>query len=91
MLKNIEKKKLEQDQEYNKLSDYFHLNIKNEYFIMNETEIKKMIQKRRKSFLKDQLNNFINIKINLKQEIKKREKEIKVNYNVGHIKRIRKL
>lgn len=47
---------------------------------MNEIEIIKMIQKLKESSLKTHMNNLIEEKMQNKQEIKKREKEIKVKY-----------
>ena len=64
--------------EYKRLLDLFDLTFDDSYLAMGENEIAKLLQKKKEASLKMQIDNSMTNKWQLKQTLKKTEKDIKV-------------
>ena len=58
--------------------DFFEIEYKDEYLNLNENEIVKMLQKKKEQVLKNKIDNSMNEKWDLKQNLRITEKKIKV-------------
>lgn len=66
------------ESEYQKLLESFDLEFKDEFLDLSENEIAKLLQKKKESSLKTQIDNSLSQKWNLKQTLKNTEMDIKV-------------
>ena len=66
--------------EYNKLLKSFELEYDENYLTLNETEIAKLLQKKKEHSLKIKIDDNMEKKWELKQTLKVTEKDIKVEF-----------
>lgn len=74
----MESKTKSSEDEYQKLLDTFDLRFDDSFLTMNENEIGKLLQKKKEASLKMQIDDSMTTKWQLKQTLKKTEKDIKV-------------
>ena len=74
----METKTKSSEDEYQKLLDTFDLRFDDSFLTMNENEIGKLLQKKKEASLKMQIDDSMTTKWQLKQTLKKTEKDIKV-------------
>jgi hypothetical protein len=79
ILSEVENKTKSSEDEYQKLLDAFDLTFEDSFLTMNETEIGKLLQKKKEASLKMQIDDSMTTKWQLKQTLKKTEKDIKVD------------
>lgn len=74
----MEAKTGESEAEYEKLLASFELEFEEAFLAMGESEIAKLLQKKKEASLKAQIDNNMSRKWQLKQSLKKTERDIKV-------------
>lgn len=77
-MEEVENKMRTSEVEYKRLLDLFDLTFDDSYLAMGENEIAKLLQKKKEASLKMQIDNSMTNKWQLKQTLKKTEKDIKV-------------
>jgi hypothetical protein len=79
ILSEVENKTKASEEEYQKLLDQFDLIFDDNFLTLSETEIAKLLQKKKEASLKMQIDDSMTTKWQLKQTLKKTEKDIKVD------------
>lgn len=79
ILEEVETKVQMAEAEYKKLLESFELEFEEEFLTLNETEIAKLLQKKKEASLKVQIDNSLGQKWQLKQTLKDTESDIKVD------------
>ena len=78
ILGEVEKKMKSSEIDYKKLLKSFNLKFDDDFLTMNQTEIAKLLQKKKETSLKLEIDQTMTSKWQLKKKLKETEKDIKV-------------